>query len=91
MHVPPGFSPGSLELTRPGRGFFLTWRRSSGATTPLWWSCGAVHLRVAAALSSQLLLCRTLGCSCSVHPTPTPFRFLCLGDYVSWVSGVAAL
>ena len=87
----PWLLAGEPGIDQAWSGLFLTWRRSSGATTPLWWSCGAVHLRVAAALSSQLLLCRTLGCSCSVHPTPTPFRFLCLGDYVSWVSGVAAL
>ena len=32
-----------------------------------------------------------LGSQLQRHLTPTPFRFLCLGDFVSWVSGVAAL
>ena len=40
-------------------------------------SCG--YLRVLAALSSQLLLCRTLSCSCGVHSYH--FLFLCLRDF----------
>ena len=51
--------------------------------------CG--YLRVLAALPSQLLLCRTLSCGCGVHPTLTNVQFLRLGDFVSWVSDVAAL
>ena len=50
-------------------------------TAPLWWSGGAVHPRVAAALSSQLLLCRTLGCSCSATPLPSLLLFI----FVGWV------
>ena len=42
-------------------------------TPPLGWSGGAVHPRVVAALSSQLLLCRALRCSLQLHPTPFPF------------------
>ena len=54
---------------------------------------GIVHsatmstIRMLAVLSSQLLLCRPLNCSYSVHPTLTNFLFLCLGDFVSYVFG----
>ena len=48
--------------------------------SPEWWSGGAVHPRVAAALSSRLLLCRTSGCSCSATPLPFPFVCACLLD-----------
>ena len=43
-------------------------------TPPLGWSGGAVHTRVVTALSSRLLLCRTLGCSLWHHPAYTHSR-----------------
>ena len=56
-----------------------------------WGELKSPSIQVLAVLSSQQLLCRTLICGHGVHPTLTNFWFLCLGDFVSWVSDVAAL
>ena len=49
-----------------------------------------VHLRVSAALSLQLLLCRTLGCSCSATPL-SPLFFAWCSEQESPLLGTLAL
>ena len=81
IHMSPPWhciSQGSLEFTRPGRDL-VTSCRSSGSTPrgrkPVTvCSRRAVLLPVAVALSSRLLLCRTLGCSRSATPLPPLLR-----------------
>ena len=78
LYVSPSALPGSLESTRPGRELVTTCR-SSGSTPRgrkpyVVCSRRAVLLRVAVALTSRLLLCRTSGCSRSATPLPTLLR-----------------